>query len=743
MLSTTGVFALAYVAAVVLGRSSLVDGSQVALVWPAAGVGVLWLAAFWTDVRWRLLSVTLLAAATFAGNALTGAPVMLAVAFTAANAVQAVCSVMVLGRDTGSIFAGRGISGLGRMAAAATVGAGVGAVVGPLVLGVLSSGEWPVEPSVWVFRNGVSMFVLVAAASALRAFPVGEQVAVRQMLECAGVIALAAAVNVAVFAGVAGIPVAFGVVPAAVYVGVRCSVPAAAVHAIATWIVVAVCTFFDRGPFLEHSLNEQVILVQGLVGVVAFLTLSLSLGKAREADLAARLTDERAFTAAVVAQLASNLVVCDERGELRQFDAERQALLPSHLGLQPEQWPSFFGVHTADGSRLLEPDELPLYRALHGEQVGETPLLMRRSDGSEVSYLVAARPIVDAKGRTCGALARTADITELRLVEAELRQRVADMDELGAISRELAAKTDPAAARESICAAAMRSAGADLTMLYEPSPDGESLICTSAAGAATGIALPLRGEPSGTGIAYASGKAFFVSDAAGHPAVSQQVVAATGLASAVWQPVILGGRAIAVLAVGWCERRTEVPERASVMLELLAAEASVAIERSSLFTQLSDLSRTDPLTGAHNRRSLHERFDESLSRSASTGEPLCLLMVDIDHFKAYNDAHGHQVGDRLLKEAVAAWTHEVRTADTVARYGGEEFAIIAPECTLADGQRLADRLRAVMPDGQTASVGVARWDGKETADALLARADAALYVAKRSGRDRVELAAPA
>ncbi len=115
-------------------------------------------------------------------------------------------------------------------------------------------------------------------------------------------------------------------------------------------------------------------------------------------------------------------------------------------------------------------------------------------------------------------------------------------------------------------------------------------------------------------------------------------------------------------------------------------------------------------------------------------------MLDFDRFKAYNDAHGHPEGDRLLREVACAWQACLRATDSLARYGGEEFALIAPVATVEEAVRLVDRLRAEVTEGQTCSAGVALWDGAETPTELLTRADAALYAAKLAGRDRTHLA---
>ncbi|MEH3055052.1 MAG: diguanylate cyclase [Patulibacter minatonensis] len=251
--------------------------------------------------------------------------------------------------------------------------------------------------------------------------------------------------------------------------------------------------------------------------------------------------------------------------------------------------------------------------------------------------------------------------------------------------------------------------------------------------------MPFNGRPSGTAIAFASGQPFFVANTRDHPAVNQAMITATGAASAIWVPVLSDGGSIAVLAVGWREPIAELSAGAGNMLELLAAEAAIAIERAELITQLDSIARTDPLTGAQNRRALTERLADDLDRTRQTHDPLCVVIADLDHFKQFNDTYGHVQGDRLLKEAVASWGAEVRPTDTIARYGGEEFAFVLPGCGLEAAAKLADRLRLRVPSNQTCSLGVAAWQPGESVEELIGRADSALYRAKNGGRNRVEV----
>jgi diguanylate cyclase len=152
------------------------------------------------------------------------------------------------------------------------------------------------------------------------------------------------------------------------------------------------------------------------------------------------------------------------------------------------------------------------------------------------------------------------------------------------------------------------------------------------------------------------------------------------------------------------------------------------------------MARTDDLTGLPNRRAWDHEIGREIARARRQGTPVTVAMVDLDHFKTYNDANGHLAGDRLLKEAAGTWRSVLRTTDLIARYGGEEFAIALPGCAEEEAERLIDRLRAVTPAGESCSAGIAEWDGAEHAEQLLGRADRALYEAKQAGRNRTVVA---
>lgn len=152
---------------------------------------------------------------------------------------------------------------------------------------------------------------------------------------------------------------------------------------------------------------------------------------------------------------------------------------------------------------------------------------------------------------------------------------------------------------------------------------------------------------------------------------------------------------------------------------------------------LRELSETDALTALPNRRAWDRRLAASLRTELA---PVYVALLDLDRFKAYNDRFGHPAGDAYLRRTGRAWTEQLRPGDMLARYGGEEFAVVISGCDERAARTVGDRLRGAMLDGETVSIGLARWNGSESPERLVSRADEALYAAKQGGRDRVVLA---
>jgi len=175
---------------------------------------------------------------------------------------------------------------------------------------------------------------------------------------------------------------------------------------------------------------------------------------------------------------------------------------------------------------------------------------------------------------------------------------------------------------------------------------------------------------------------------------------------------------------------------------MLAAAFLRVTSRANFVNGLHTESRTDPLTGLANRRSLMERIEMEMAHALRADTPLTLAMIDLDHFKEYNDRYGHVVGDTVLRSVAAMMVSNTRDQDLVARYGGEEFTLVLPDTDIIGGHHLLDHLRAGGRDsttelGVTLSAGLTSWDGIEDPISFIERADRALYQAKNSGRDRV------
>ncbi len=307
-------------------------------------------------------------------------------------------------------------------------------------------------------------------------------------------------------------------------------------------------------------------------------------------------------------------------------------------------------------------------------------------------------------------------------------------DDLAAATELLRSGADP---RRSFCQAAARLLRADTATLWELRDDELVLTASVEAMPTTAPRLPI-GPGSAVGRAAADGARFFAGDARADPDADPEAVARLGLRSILAEPIGIGERAMGAIAVGWREPVDDLEPLVSGFVSLMAVQASMAIERADLAERLEHQALNDPLTDLLNRRGLARELDREMARAARRGSPLGFALMDLDNFKVYNDRHGHPAGDRLLVRAAHAWRARIRVQDTLARYGGEEFVLLLPDCGVGPASPLevVERVRTATPDGQTASVGLAIWDGREPAHRLAERADAALYLAKASGRDR-------
>lgn len=208
-------------------------------------------------------------------------------------------------------------------------------------------------------------------------------------------------------------------------------------------------------------------------------------------------------------------------------------------------------------------------------------------------------------------------------------------------------------------------------------------------------------------------------------------------------PLAADGEVLGALAVEWGGGGgARMAARTLDLLGQFAAHAALALRAAALHAEVERLASTDALTGLANRRVFQESLARELALAVRRGEPCSLVVLDVDHFKAVNDTHGHQAGDEVLRQVGRVLHEAARGTDVPARYGGEEFAVVLPSCSPAEAFVVAERLRAGVAAGGgpvpvTVSAGVASFplDAADPAG-LVGAADHALYRAKRAGRDR-------
>jgi diguanylate cyclase (GGDEF)-like protein len=186
-----------------------------------------------------------------------------------------------------------------------------------------------------------------------------------------------------------------------------------------------------------------------------------------------------------------------------------------------------------------------------------------------------------------------------------------------------------------------------------------------------------------------------------------------------------------------------------VLSERVRSDNEFIASSIGILQQAERNAHTDALTGLGNRHWMQSMFDREIKRAAHSGKALCLMMVDVDHFKNFNDQYGHIAGDRVLAAVSETLREHLRPTDLIARFGGDEFAVLLPDLSLEQAERAAERVRAQVaalapPSLSTAvtiSAGITSFKKGDDVAQLVQRADAAMYAAKDHGRNRVEVRA--
>jgi diguanylate cyclase (GGDEF)-like protein/PAS domain S-box-containing protein len=747
----TAAFAVVYYAASRLGLALVAPDHGVAAMWPASGVA---LAAFaLADARrWPALMV-----AVFVGNLAAQlqarGPIDASVALAAVNVAEASLAAWTLGIVAGRRCAGfetvRDVAGLaaaavGANAVTSLVGAGIVCVGFGAPLGAAWSGWW--------LADGLGMLAFAPVGMVLSRDARNPRAPQAELLALvAACVALTAAIFLAPEAR--GLPLVLGhpslVLPVLIWGAVRLGPRGAGIALLIVGAGAAWGTVHGLGPFArtDWSPADRVLSVQGflLVAVLCTLTVAATTQERRAAARQATVERER-FAAVLRAATGYAIVATDPEGLITVFNRGAERLLGHTAGDV---------VGTLPLTALLDRDEVAARAGELGLAPGFEVLVAaarrgdsetrewsyRHRDGHAIPVQLTVTAMRSPTGDLDGFIGIAEDLTDRRRAQHALQVHAEQLEDHARALERIAqlnhAVPDGRDLPTEICEASMAVARADAAFLLRLQA-GELV---TAATATTGARVPdvrliVGRERSGAALAYASQQPLFVPDVEGDPRLAHRHVHALRARAMLFEPVVRGGESVGVLVLAWRQPVDARTRRSLSAVTLLAREAAQALERAELHARLESAARTDALTGLANRRSWDDALPRALAHAARHPEPLCVALLDLDHFKHYNDTHGHPAGDRLLKEAAAAWQQLLRDDDLLARYGGEEFAVLLPDCPPDHAQQVLERLRRATPKGQTCSVGLAHAQPGEAPHALLARVDAALYAAKGAGRDR-------
>jgi diguanylate cyclase (GGDEF)-like protein len=416
------------------------------------------------------------------------------------------------------------------------------------------------------------------------------------------------------------------------------------------------------------------------------------------------------------------------------------------------------GLYKSDRKTLFKTEELPLSRGLTENATTELEICVHPSDAEESRWVLAAGgPLLNQKGERRGAVAFLRDITDRKKADEQLKVALLESEALGKEGKELSEFGDALQTCQTLEEAYKMSENALPRVLglrpgalcvLNPSRDlVESVANWNNCSSTENVFHPddcwglRRGKPYG---------------GPGSLLPCSHVDAFCGT-NYLCLPLLAQGETLGLLFVeDTISLVAHSPEAIQVEQAALRRRASAVAERVSLALanlklreMLRNQSIRDPLTGLYNRRYLEESLNRELHRANRAGRIISLAMLDLDHFKHFNDTFGHQVGDILLKEVAGVIKGRVRAGDLGCRFGGEEFSIIIAETDAEGTHKCIENIRDAIKHlslhnrGQTlgtitVSAGIAMYPAHgENAEQLIRAADEALYWAKKTGRDRI------
>lgn len=478
------------------------------------------------------------------------------------------------------------------------------------------------------------------------------------------------------------------------------------------------------------------------------------------AGLEQSILERTAVLQSVLDNMSEGVIVADVEGNFKVFNkAAAEILGQGESGGQPDMWCSEYGIHYPDSDIVFPPDQLPLVRAMRGEVASSVELLIKNGHIAQpVLINMSGQPVFDYAGKLWGGVIVFRNITRQREYENALR--------------------DARSSLESTVSTLQRH-NQEADLLADLSDNMMTTVGEEEAYAVSAFFLEQL-IPAGSGTLFVFNNSRNILEAkaswGGDPATSESQIftpnecwalrrgklhsvteSHTPLTCAHVISASEGYFCVPLTApemLGLLNVRLpyDLMEESAPLMEKIGERLSLSLFNLQLRSKLRNLSIRDPLTTLFNRRYLEETFERELSRAARRGQPLGLIMADLDHFKQFNDRYGHATGDELLRSLGVFFRNHSRTGDIACRYGGEEFLLILPDAKREDVVERAEAMRRDIKEiavergkekltGVTLSFGVAVYPANgRSVDKLVAASDRALYMAKERGRDRVVVA---
>ncbi|MBC8123508.1 MAG: EAL domain-containing protein [Gemmatimonadaceae bacterium] len=516
--------------------------------------------------------------------------------------------------------------------------------------------------------------------------------------------------------------------------------------------VLGVMTFFSQQ---QQSSDEELLAILAAIGSQTGQFI-----ERRRAETA--LNKEQEFLEALLNNLSDGIVACDAEGVLTLFNPATRKLhgLPEEA-ISPRHWAEHYDLYLADGATRMGKEDIPLFRALHGEHVRNVEMVIAPKNKEARTVVADGQAIYDIQGRKLGAVAVMRDITERKRAEQALERQVQRSLLLGQITQEIRSSLDSKQIFQTTATQIGQAFRVDRCVLHTYietpyprvpfvaeylTPGWESLLS---------MEVPVAGNPLMECL-LAQEQAIASPDVEVEPLFEAALPLArrAGIRSMLAIRTSYQGKPNGVIGLQQCSGIRHWTQEEIELLEAVAAQVGIALSQAQLLEQeqhqrqqLVWQAEHDSLTGLWNRRAFKQSLTTALEDTQQhSHHTLCYL--DLDQFKIVNDTCGHAAGDELLRQVSALLQANLRASDILARLGGDEFGLLLLHCPLESVQVTTDslieclnRFRFTWGDNSFTlgvSIGAAAVDmHTHTLDSLLSAADAACSAAKNNGRNRV------